>query len=154
MNISRFFQTLLFVSLFSLFIILSSLIINPPPTFAAKRIEVNLKNQRLYAYDDQKLIYNFLISSGKWAPTPTGTFRPWAKLPSTTMKGGNKQLGTYYNLPNVPHVIYFYQGYAIHGTYWHNNFGTPMSHGCVNLSIADAQAIYNFVDFSTPIVIF
>ena len=70
------------------------------------------------------------------------------------MIGGNKGLGTYYDLPNVPYVVYFYKGYAIHGTYWHNNFGHPMSHGCVNLSIENAKLIYNFMDYDTPIIIY
>ncbi|KKQ65541.1 MAG: hypothetical protein US86_C0010G0015 [Candidatus Daviesbacteria bacterium GW2011_GWA2_38_24] len=116
-----------------------------------KRVEVDLTNQRLYAYDGNTLIYNFPISSGKpWWPTPTGEFRGWIKLKSTRMVGGSKQYGTYYNLPNVPYVIYFENsrfprsGYAIHGAYWHNNFGVPMSHGCVNLRPSDSEKIFNW----------
>ncbi|NIO43122.1 MAG: L,D-transpeptidase family protein, partial [Burkholderiales bacterium] len=58
-------------------------------------------------------------------------------------------LGFNYVLPNVPYVMYFYKDYAIHGTYWHNNFGTPMSHGCVNMSTADARWLYNWSSYGT-----
>lgn len=123
-------------------------------TFAAdKRIQIDLTTQQLYAYNKDRLIYNFPVSSGKWYPTPTGSFKPWAKLPFTRMKGGNPALGTYYNLPQVPYVVYFYKGYAIHGAYWHNNFGHPMSHGCVNVSVKNAALLYNFIELDTPIVI-
>lgn len=71
------------------------------------------------------------------------------------MKGGSKLLGTYYDLPNVPNTMYFYnaqipksRGYGIHGAYWHNNFGHPMSHGCINLSIPDSKTLY---DWATPV---
>ncbi len=120
----------------------------------SKRIEVDLTTQHIYAYEGDTLVYNFLISSGKWAPTPTGEFHPWIKLRSTTMIGGSQALGTYYNLPNVPYVVYFYQGYGIHGTYWHNNFGHPMSHGCINVSTSDMTLLYNWIDYSTPIEIY
>ena len=129
----------------------------PSPVSAqtSKRIEVNLTTQRLLAYDGQQLVYNFPISSGKSkTPTVTGTFYPWAKLYSDRMVGGSRLDGTYYNLPKVPYVMYFYQGYAIHGTYWHNNFGHPMSHGCVNLSIPNARLLFYWTAKNTPITIY
>lgn len=107
-----------------------------------KWIEIDLSEQRLFAHEGEKIVYNFLVSTGKWAPTPKGEFRIWIKLRYTPMKGGDKALGTYYYLPNVPYTMYFYKGYGIHGTYWHNNFGQPMSHGCVNLSISDAEKLF------------
>ena|SRR3989337_986865 len=117
-----------------------------------KRIEVDLTNQRLYAYEGTRQIYNFLISSGKWARTPTGVFRIWAKLRYTKMEGGSKTLRTYYYLPNVPFVMYFsndqipsWRGFGLHGTYWHSNFGHPMSHGCINMKIEEAGLIYDWV---------
>ncbi|MCJ7740601.1 L,D-transpeptidase [Candidatus Microgenomates bacterium] len=114
-------------------------------------IEINLSQQRLYAWDNGNQIGNYLISSGKWAPTPTGDFRIWTKLASTTMKGGSKALGTYYYLPNVPCTMYFYKGYGLHGTYWHNNFGHPMSHGCVNMRTPDACTIFNWASVGTRV---
>ena len=57
--------------------------------------------------------------------------------------------GPGYYLPNVPYTMYFYQGYGLHGTYWHHNFGTPMSHGCVNLATPDAEWLYNWASVGT-----
>lgn len=114
-----------------------------------KRIEVDLTNQRLYAYEDNRLVYSFIISSGKWDRTPTGTFTIWAKIKSQKMSGGSKELGTYYYLPNVPYIMFFYNdkvaktmGYSLHGTYWHDNFGVPMSHGCINMRTDDVKQLY------------
>jgi hypothetical protein len=108
-----------------------------------KWIEVDLSDQRLYAHEGNGTVYSFLISSGKrWTPTVKGEFRVWIKLRYSHMRGGSRERGDYYFLPNVPYVMYFYRGYGIHGTYWHNNFGTPMSHGCVNLSISDAEKLF------------
>lgn len=116
-----------------------------------KRIEVDLAQQRLYAYEGNNLVYNFLISSGKWGKTPTGTFRIWGKFRYTKMEGGKKELNTYYYLPNVPYVMFFenneipgYRGFGLHGTYWHNNFGHPMSHGCINMKTEEVGLLYNW----------
>ncbi len=105
-------------------------------------IEIDLSDQKIYAHNGDNVDYEFLISSGKWAPTPTGEFRIWIKLKYTKMEGGRKDNNTYYYLPNVPYVQYFYQGYGIHGAYWHNNFGQPMSHGCINMAIPDAEKLF------------
>ena len=110
-----------------------------------KWIEVSLKDQTLYAWHGDRLVNRFLISSGiDDNPTVTGLFRIWARTPAQTMDGGDRAAGTYYNLPNVQWVQYFFHGYAFHGTYWHKNFGTPMSHGCVNLTIEDAEWLFNW----------
>jgi hypothetical protein len=118
-----------------------------------KRIEVDLTKQRLYAYEGDQKIYDFLISSGKWGKTPTGTFRIWGKFRYTKMEGGRKEINTYYYLPNVPFVMFFsndqipaYRGFGIHGTYWHSNFGHPMSHGCINMKTEEAGLIYNWAN--------
>lgn len=117
---------------------------------SSKRIEIDLTNQRLYAIENGNRVYDFPVSTGKpWWATPTGTFRIWVKLRYTRMKGGSKALGTYYDLPNVPYTMFFYndqvpkwKGYGIHGAYWHNNFGHPMSHGCVNMREEDIAQLY------------
>lgn len=118
-----------------------------------KHILVDLTNQRLYAYEGDSMVYDFLISSGKWGRTPTGDFNIWIKLRYTRMQGGNPAIGTYYNLPNVPYVMFFYngevpksRGFSLHGTYWHNNFGHPMSHGCVNMRTEDVEKLYYWTD--------
>ena len=114
-----------------------------------KRIEVNLSNQTLYAYEGNTKVFEFLISSGKWYPTPTGTFRIWGKYRYTKMSGGSKAAHTYYYLPNVPFVMYFgndkiaaSRGFGLHGTYWHSNFGHPMSHGCINMKTEEAEQLF------------
>ncbi len=109
-----------------------------------KWIEVSLDDQKLRAWEGNKLVMEFLISSGKWAETPKGTFNIWYKTRYQSMIGGSQTLGTYYNLPNVPNNMFFHQGYAIHGAYWHNNFGQPMSHGCVNEPLANAAQIFEW----------
>ena len=83
-------------------------------------------------------------------PTVAGTYEIYVKYEKTRMTGG---VGAdYYDLPDVPYVMYFHKGYGLHGTYWHSNFGTPMSHGCVNLSISDAQWLYNWAQIGTRVV--
>ncbi|MDP2649268.1 MAG: L,D-transpeptidase [bacterium] len=118
-------------------------------TSSNKHIYIDLSTQTLYAYEGNKLIYSFLVSTGKWGRTPTGDFTVWIKLRYTRMSGGDQSLGTYYNLPNVPYVMFFSNneipktaGYSIHGAYWHNNFGHPMSHGCVNMKPEEAEKVY------------
>jgi lipoprotein-anchoring transpeptidase ErfK/SrfK len=121
-----------------------------------KRIEVDLTHQKVYAYEGNIKVYEFTISSGKWGRTPTGEFRIWTKVKSQLMKGGDPKLGTYYYLPNVPWVMFFYndqipkmRGFSFHGTYWHENFGTPMSHGCINMKSDEAKILY---DWASPTV--
>ena len=119
----------------------------------SKRIYVDLTNQRLYAFEGNNIIMNVPVSTGKWNPTPTGTFRIWIWLRYTRMTGGSG--AGYYNLPNVPYTMYFYNnliskasGYSLHGAYWHNNFGHPMSHGCVNMRIEDAQKLFYWTNLN------
>lgn len=114
-----------------------------------KWIEVSLAEQKVRAWESTNKVMEFPISSGKWSPTPTGTFNIWYKTRSQAMIGGSKALGTYYNLPNVPHNMFFHKGYALHGAYWHNNFGQPMSHGCVNEPLANAAEIF---EWAGPVV--
>ena len=130
-------------------------------TNEAKRIEVNLTEQRVYAYEGNRQIFNFLISSGKWDRTPTGTFKIWTKIRSQKMSGGSKALGTYYYLPNVPYIMFFYNenvakhvGYSLHGTYWHNNFGVPMSHGCINMKTPEIAQLFSWAEVGTPVIIY
>jgi LysM repeat protein len=122
----------------------------PPPSHGAageKWIDINLSTQRVTAYQGQTAVYSAIASTGTWrTPTVVGTYRVYAKYRYTGMSGPG------YNLPNVPHTMYFYRGYAIHGAYWHNNFGTPMSHGCVNLSLPDAEWFYNWAPMGTKVV--
>ena len=107
-------------------------------------IDVDLSEQIVTAYDGVTPVRHFIVSTGTWQhPTLTGQFRVWVKLASTPMAGPG------YYLPGVPWTMYYYRGYALHGTYWHSNFGTPMSHGCVNLTIVEAEWLYNFASVGT-----
>lgn len=109
-------------------------------------IDVDLSEQRVYAYEGDTIVNSFLVSTGtRRTPTVTGKFKIWLKLRYTDMSGPG------YYLPDVPYAMFFYGDYALHGTYWHNNFGTPMSHGCVNLSIPDAAWLYNFAALGTVV---
>jgi lipoprotein-anchoring transpeptidase ErfK/SrfK len=107
---------------------------------------VNLSTQSVYAYEGDTVVNSFVVSTGTWmTPTVTGKYKIWIKFKSTAMSGPG------YYLPNVPYVMYFYKGYGLHGTYWHNNFGTPMSHGCVNLRTSDAEWLYNWASVGTVV---
>ncbi len=119
----------------------------PTPTITnGRQIIVDLSEQRVYAYQDGQLVFNSIASTGLPAtPTVTGDFNIYWKLTDQTMSGPG------YYLPGVPWVMYFYAGYALHGTYWHNNFGHPMSHGCVNLPTENAAWLFNFADVGTPV---
>jgi LysM repeat protein len=124
---------------------------NPPapaPSGASgKWIDVNLTTQTLTAFEGQTPVLTALVSTGTWrTPTVVGTFSIYVKYTSTRMRGPG------YDLPNVPYTMYFYRGYGLHGTYWHNNFGTPMSHGCVNLSTPNAQWLFNWAPLGTKVV--
>jgi lipoprotein-anchoring transpeptidase ErfK/SrfK len=111
-------------------------------------IDVNLTTQTIIAYEGDTAVFNTLVSSGTWEhPTVTGQFRIWLRYESQTMDGS--RLGYDYYLENVPYVMYFYKDYAIHGAYWHNNFGTPMSHGCVNVHPTDAGWLFNWASIGT-----
>jgi len=114
-------------------------------------VEVDLSGQKLWAWDGDNLFLEAYISSGlPWWETPTGEFRIWSKFRATSMEGGEGKY--YYNLPNVPYVMFFenseipgWRGYGLHGTYWHDDFGTPHSHGCVNLPTSIAEKLYYWV---------
>ena len=113
-----------------------------------KEIIVDLSDERTYAYEDGKLIRNVLSSTGlPGTPTVQGAFKVQRKYVSQTMTGPG------YYLPGVPYIMYFYAGYALHGTYWHNNFGHPMSHGCVNLPTSEAEWFYNWTEIGTPVYV-
>lgn len=113
-------------------------------------IDVNLSTQTLNAYEGNDVVYTTLISSGVANfPTVTGMFRIYLRYESQTMNG--YLLGYDYYLENVPYVMYFYQDYALHGAYWHENFGYPMSHGCVNLDEPDAAWLYDWTTYGTVV---
>ncbi len=116
----------------------------PSAPTSGRWIDVNLSAQRVTAYQGNTAVRSTLASTGLWStPTVTGQYHIYVKYASTLMSGPG------YYLPNVPYTMYFYRGYAIHGTYWHSNFGQPMSHGCVNLPTSEAQWFYNWASVGT-----
>lgn len=126
----------------------------PRPELGAY-IEVNLSFQHLYVWQGGAMIFDVPISSGRpgWE-TPTGTFRINSFLASQDMEGGfPKGSRDYYFQPDVPWVMYFdYNGDAIHGVYWHNNFGIAnTSHGCVGAPVWAAKWIYDWASIGTPV---
>ncbi len=119
----------------------------PTPT-GGKWIRVDLSSQRLTAFAGNTAVNSTAVSTGTSRyPTPTGRYRIRYKVASTTMSGPG------YYLTGVPWVMSFYGNYFIHGAYWHNNFGHPMSHGCVNLPVGWAKWLYGWAPVGTPVVI-
>lgn len=107
-----------------------------------------LHEQKVYAYENGQVVHSSLASTGiARYPTPVGQYRIYTKYISTLMTGPG------YYLPNVPYTMYFYAGYGLHGTYWHHNFGTPMSHGCVNLPTAEARWFYEWAPVGTLVTV-
>ncbi len=107
-------------------------------------VDVDLSQQTAYAYQGSTLVKSFLVSTGTYLhPTVTGQFHIYVKYRYADMAGPG------YYLPNVPYVMYFYQGYGLHGTYWHHNFGHPISHGCVNLRTEDAAWLFDWTSVGT-----
>lgn len=118
----------------------------PPTVSTGKQIVVDLSDQMTYAYENGQLLRSTLVSTGLWGtPTVQGDYRVYVKYDAQLMTGPG------YYLPGVPYVMYFYKGYSLHGTYWHNNFGQPMSHGCVNMPTPEAQWFYTWAEVGTPV---
>ena len=122
--------------------------VKPPVSgpVADRWIDVDLSSQRLTAYQGKTAVFSALISGGlPNTPTVVGRFKVYVKLRTTRMRGPG------YDLPGVPWCSYiFWNGISIHGTYWHNNYGTPMSHGCINLLPQAAKWIYRWTDPVVP----
>ncbi|MEZ4831879.1 MAG: LysM peptidoglycan-binding domain-containing protein [Caldilineaceae bacterium] len=118
------------------------------PADGRRWIEVNLSNQTLTAWQGNVPVLHTYVSTGTYrTPTVTGRYQVGLKYTSQHMSGPG------YSLPGVPWVMYFFQGYAIHGTYWHANFGTPMSHGCVNMRTEEAQFLFNWAPVGTEVYV-
>ncbi len=122
----------------------------------SKRIIVDRTLQKLYAYDGDTLFMEERISTGlDGTPTPRGNFRIFSKTPSRYMQGPVPGISDQeFDLPGVPWTMYFTnEGGAIHGAYWHNNFGEQWSHGCVNLPPEKAKILYEWADLGTPVTV-
>lgn len=127
-----------------------------PQSSSTKAIFINRSKQMLYAYEGDTLFMKEPVSTGlELSPTPRGVFSIYKKMPSRYMQGPLPGISDqYYDLPGVPWTLYFTQeGGAIHGAYWHSNFGQQWSHGCVNLPIDKARALYEWADIGTPVTV-
>jgi hypothetical protein len=119
-------------------------------------LDVNVTKQTLVAYDGEKPVFATLISTGeaglddheKTTATKRGIFRIHTKYVTATMS--SDEVGEEFELRDVPYVQYFEEGYALHGAYWHDRFGTPKSHGCINLSPEDARRLFFFTEPALP----
>jgi lipoprotein-anchoring transpeptidase ErfK/SrfK len=107
-------------------------------------IDVDLRNQTVTGYEGQTPVRTTLASTGlPGTPTPVGKYYIYVKYVQDDMSGPG------YYLADVPYTMYFYRGYGIHGTYWHDNFGHPMSHGCINLPTEEAAWFFHWASVGT-----
>jgi hypothetical protein len=116
-------------------------------------IDINLSTQYMIVYQGETPIIETYVSTGRPGfDTPPGSYRINTKIDVQDMEGVLG--GEYYNVPSVPWVMYFTdKGHAIHGAYWHNNFGAVMSHGCVNLPVDTAEYLYGITPIGTRVEI-
>jgi lipoprotein-anchoring transpeptidase ErfK/SrfK len=116
----------------------------------ARWIHLDLSEQVLVAYEDQRPVFATLFSGGQAGHlAPAGTFRVRHKHVSVTMDGSDDVVG-WYEVQQVPWTQYYYRSYAIHGAYWHDDFGAPRSHGCTNLAPADARWLFRWTTPRLP----
>lgn len=139
-------------------------VVKPRTTFPSvatgdrKWIDISINDQTLVAYQGRAPVYVTLVSTGRGGladpetteATVRGTFMIHQKDVSSTMDGEDDSAADSYALRDVPFVQYFHKGYALHGTYWHDDFGRVKSHGCVNLSPIDAAWLFEWTDPAVP----
>jgi hypothetical protein len=119
-------------------------------------IDVSIANQTLVAYEGMTPVYATLVSTGEAGlddpettkSTVTGEFRIFAKHLTTTMS--SEVVGEEFQLKDIPYVQYFQEGYALHAAYWHDDFGIPRSHGCINLAPEDARWLFDWTEPRVP----
>ena len=111
-------------------------------------IQIDLTRQRLIAWEGNNPVYAVVVSTGKPStPTRKGVFKVYTKYASTRMTGPD------YDVPDVPYTMYYDGGMAIHGAYWHNLFGTPVSHGCTNVAVNHAKWLFEWASVGTPVIV-
>ena len=118
------------------------------PADGRRWIEIDISDQKLTAWQGDVPVFETIVSTGKpgWRTLP-GKFKVYVKYDETRMRGPG------YDTPDVPWTMYYSGGFAIHGAYWHNNFGTPVSHGCVNLRVPEAQALFEWASVGTEVIV-
>jgi lipoprotein-anchoring transpeptidase ErfK/SrfK len=123
-------------------------------TMIARRIEVDLSEQRTYLFENDNVVQSYAISSGRSAtPTPTGSFRVYAHTAEQDLGAACRDPSRTdsYCTRDVKWLTWFAPDIAFHATYWHNNFGSPMSHGCVNMPTNVAEAVYRWAPVGTEV---
>lgn len=111
-------------------------------------IEINVSTQRLIAWEGNTPVYAVIVSTGMVDhPTLTGSFAIQSKYRTARMQGED------YDVPDVPFVMYYDGNYGIHGAYWHHSFGTPVSHGCVNVAVDHAEWLFTWASIGTPVIV-
>ena len=116
-------------------------------------IDVDRGSQTLVAYEGSKPVYATLVSTGRGtgeSMTPAGVSRIWVKLFTSTMDNVERDLDKHYSMEDVPYVQFFNKAVAIHGAFWHREFGRVKSHGCVNLAPQDAKVLFDFTSPHLP----
>lgn len=120
----------------------------PGPEGAERWIEIDISDQSLTAWQGDVAVFRTTVSTGKPNyETLPGTFHVYRMYEETRMRGED------YDTPDVPWTMYYYGGFAIHGAYWHNNFGTPVSHGCTNMKVPEAKALFAWSEVGTRVVV-
>jgi hypothetical protein len=127
-------------------------LLSPDVPAEEKSIVVDLSAQMVTAFEGEKMVFSQRCSSGaRGTETPKGNFRTYHKGPSVHMSNQGDALENIYNLPGVPWCSFFTgSGHAFHGTYWHNDYGRPRSHGCVNLLSDAAKFLYRWTMPNVP----
>lgn len=129
---------------------------SPPEGVTGKWITVNLYEQTVAAYEGDTLVYATLASSGLGAwPTRPGLFQIYSKLEATKMSGAYAaDKSDFYYLEDVPWTMYFDRSIALHGAYWHDGYGFPKSHGCVNLAPKDSRWLYGWAEIGATVYVY
>ena len=123
--------------------------------FRGRWVNINVTQQVVTAYEGGVPVKVTLASTGTAKnPSELGIWKIYYRLPKQDMDGGSLAAGDYYNLKDVPYVQYFHNsGEGLHGTYWHDNFGRPMSRGCINLSIPMSEWFYGWANIGTNVYV-
>lgn len=115
-------------------------------------IQIDLSDQRLTAWEGNTPVFSIIVSTGRAEDmTPTGVYSIEDKYRTARMQGEHQ--GERYDIPDVPYTMYFSGSYAIHGAYWHSNFGTPVSSGCINVPVEGAAWLFDWAGVGTAVVV-
>lgn len=115
-------------------------------------IQIDLDAQRLTAWEGDTPVFSTVVSTGRVSDqTPAGVYSIQDKYRTARMQGEHQ--GATYDIPDVPYTMYFSGSYAIHGAYWHDDFGTPVSSGCINMPVDSAAWLFNWAGVGTSVIV-